>query len=52
VHRFDCILADFEAGRNTENGYEEKYRGKWYKSRPKCTCGLSETIKLIQQYKD
>lgn len=47
-HDNDCILSMFEAGRPIANGgYEQKYKGKWYQSRPvdktpKCECGLDD----------
>lgn len=48
-HSTDCILSWCEAGRPTKDGYEQKYRGVWYQSRPidntpKCDCGLAELL--------
>jgi len=49
-HDKRCILSRWEAGRYTsDGGYEMKYAGKWYQSRPKneipkCTCGLTNLI--------
>lgn len=53
-HKNDCIVALMEAGRPTENGgYEEKYKGKWYQSRPvdetpKCDCGVEDIFAARQ----
>ena len=55
THNDDCILAMWSAGRPTEDGgYESKYGGKWYQSRPidktpKCTCGLSDTLAVVDE---
>lgn len=52
-HERDCILSAGSAGRPTKDGgYETKYAGKWYQSRPvdktpKCTCGLAEAIATV-----
>lgn len=52
-HTNRCILSQGSAGRPTEDGgYENKYAGKWYSSRPinntpKCNCGLNETLALL-----
>jgi hypothetical protein len=48
-HDRECILSDCSAGRPTADGYENKYRGKWYSCRPidntpKCDCGLAEIL--------
>lgn len=53
-HSDRCILSDCSAGRPTEDGgYENKYRGVWYQSRPidktpKCDCGLDEILKNLR----
>lgn len=48
-HEEDCIRNHFEAGEPTENGYRQRFKGKWYEARPidktpKCDCGLDEAL--------
>lgn len=51
-HIYNCIRSSFEAGEATKNGYRQKFRDKWYESRPidktpKCDCGLDDVINLM-----
>lgn len=51
-HDRECILSNWEAGRPTKDGYEAKYRGKWYQTRPvdktpKCECGLNNLLAIL-----
>lgn len=52
-HTRECIWSRCDAGRPTESGgYENKFAGKWYQSKPvdklpQCTCKLH---KLISKY--
>ena len=54
-HDDDCILAMASAGRPTKDGgYEVKYSGKWYQTRPvdetpKCNCGLNKAVAIIKK---
>jgi len=54
-HEWRCILSRCSAGRPTKDGgYENKFDGKWYQSRPvdktpKCTCGLSELLDTLKK---
>lgn len=49
-HTRDCNCSQFSAGRPTEDGgYEQKFAGKWYRTRPidetpKCNCGLDAAL--------
>lgn len=54
-HDTHCIRLRREAGEPTENGYREKYDGKWYQSRPvdetpKCNCGMDDVdLQLLEK---
>ena len=56
VHEPSCIRARFSAGRPTKGGgYEQEFAGKWYETRPidktpKCNCGLSDTLSIINSH--
>lgn len=52
-HTYNCIRSSFEAGEATKTGYRQKFKGKWYESRPidktpKCDCGLDDVINLMK----
>ncbi len=57
-HASSCILHFGEAGRTTaDGGYETKYKGKWYETRPidktpKCECGLEDIIEDLTNNRD
>lgn len=52
-HARDCILAQFEAGEPTKDGYRQKFAGKWYTTRPvdnspDCDCGLDKAVAVLK----
>ena len=57
-HEPQCIRSQFSAGRPTKSGgYEQKFAGKWYKTRPvdktpKCDCGLSDIFARLPSQSD
>ncbi len=46
-HDEDCILSGYSQGRPTpDGGYETMYRGKWYRTAPKCECGFHDALDI------